>query len=75
MMQQYLKELEQVFVKTNLCIIFFHICFSQEPFDPEEFVERLAWRTIAETKRDESGDFNPILLHDSFVQAIKYVTY
>lgn len=48
-----------------------HISF-KEPFDAEEFVERLAWRTIAETKTDsEDEDFNPTLLHESFVQAIK----
>ncbi|KAF5297093.1 hypothetical protein FQA39_LY02673 [Lamprigera yunnana] len=46
----------------------------QEPFDAEEFVERLAWRTIAETKKDGEEDFNPTLLHDSFVQAIKDLT-
>lgn len=46
----------------------------QEPFDAEEFVERLAWRTIAETKKEGDEDFNPILLHDSFVQAIKDLT-
>ncbi|XP_066245163.1 exocyst complex component 5 [Euwallacea similis] len=47
----------------------------QEPFDAEEFVERLAWRTIAETKSDsDEGDLNPGLLHDSFVQAIKDLT-
>ncbi|XP_044265704.1 exocyst complex component 5 [Tribolium madens] len=46
----------------------------QEPFDAEEFVERLAWRTIAETKNDTDDDFNPTLLHDSFVQAIKDLT-
>lgn len=45
----------------------------QEPFDAEEFVERLAWRTIAETKKEGEEDFNPSLLHDSFVQAIKSV--
>lgn len=45
--------------------------FVKEPFDAEEFVERLAWRTIAETKKDGEDDFNPSLLHDSFVQAIK----
>lgn len=43
----------------------------KEPFDAEEFVERLAWRTIAESKKEGTDDFNPILLHDSFVQAIK----
>ncbi|XP_017785913.1 PREDICTED: exocyst complex component 5 isoform X2 [Nicrophorus vespilloides] len=46
----------------------------QDPFDAEEFVERLAWRTIAETKKSGEDDFNPILLHDSFVQAIKDLT-
>ncbi|GJQ76380.1 hypothetical protein Trydic_g2098 [Trypoxylus dichotomus] len=46
----------------------------QEPFDAEEFVERLAWRTIAETKEGGKEEFNPILLHDSFVQAIKDLT-
>ncbi|KAF2882433.1 hypothetical protein ILUMI_23752 [Ignelater luminosus] len=46
----------------------------QEPFDAEEFVERLAWRTIAETKKDGEDDFNPTQLHDSFVQAIKDLT-
>ncbi|KAB0803903.1 hypothetical protein PPYR_00873 [Photinus pyralis] len=46
----------------------------QEPFDAEEFVERLAWRTIAETKKEGEEHFNPTLLHDSFVQAIKDLT-
>lgn len=46
----------------------------QEPFDAEEFVERLAWRTIAETKKEGEEDFNPSLLHESFVQAIKDLT-
>lgn len=47
----------------------------QEPFDAEEFVERLAWRTIAETKTEgDEGDLNPAMLHDSFVQAIKDLT-
>ncbi|KAL1514248.1 hypothetical protein ABEB36_003535 [Hypothenemus hampei] len=47
----------------------------QEPFDAEEFVERLAWRTIAETKtKADEDDLNPTLLHESFVQAIKDLT-
>nr|CAD7412085.1 unnamed protein product [Timema cristinae] len=41
----------------------------QKPFDPEEFVERLAWRTI-EGSRDGTGQFDPVLLHETFVQAI-----
>ncbi|CAG9859830.1 unnamed protein product [Phyllotreta striolata] len=44
----------------------------QEPFDAEEFVERLAWRTLAESKSEgEENEINPVLLHESFVQAIK----
>ncbi|CAH0550033.1 unnamed protein product [Brassicogethes aeneus] len=45
----------------------------QEPFDPDEFIERLAWRTMSEVKSD-GEDFNPNILHDSFVQAIKDLT-
>lgn len=72
MMQQYMKELEQVDYKKNLLSTQILRAVFQEPFDAEEFVERLAWRTIVETKKSsEEEDFNPILLHDSFVQAIK----
>ncbi|XP_045471199.1 exocyst complex component 5 [Harmonia axyridis] len=46
----------------------------QEPFDAKEFVECLAWRTIAEIKQDGKGDFNASLLHESFIQAIKDLT-
>lgn len=75
MMQQYMKELEQVHVfgeSLIFNILIKHIINCQEPFDAEEFVERLAWRTIVETKKsNDDEDFNPIFLHDSFVQAIK----
>lgn len=43
----------------------------QEPFDPEEFVERLAWRTVADTRGEGTGHFDPVLLHETFLQAIK----
>ncbi|XP_063222638.1 exocyst complex component 5 [Bacillus rossius redtenbacheri] len=43
----------------------------QEPFDPEEFVERLAWRTLEGTREDGVGQFDAVLLHDTFLQAIK----
>lgn len=44
----------------------------QEPFDPEEFVERLAWRTVNDTLKDgEKGSFDPVLVHETFLQAIK----
>lgn len=39
----------------------------QDPFDVEEFVERLTWRT----NTAESGGFDPDLLHETFVQTIK----
>ncbi|KAJ9578780.1 hypothetical protein L9F63_004988 [Diploptera punctata] len=43
----------------------------QEPFDPEEFVERLAWRTVADSRGEGTGHFDPLLLHETFLQAIK----
>lgn len=54
----------------------FHGCclsllFVQEPFDPEEFVERLAWRTVADSRGEGTGHFDPVLLHETFLQAIK----
>lgn len=43
----------------------------QEPFDPEEFVERMAWRTVSGSRDDGSSNFDPILLHETFLQAIR----
>lgn len=45
----------------------------QEPFDPEEFVERLAWRTTGGTgiSNKQNEDFEPMVLHDAFEQAIR----
>ncbi|KAL7296494.1 hypothetical protein TKK_0009934 [Trichogramma kaykai] len=44
----------------------------QEPFDPEEFVERLAWRTVNDTTKDRiKGVFDPVIVHETFLQAIK----
>jgi len=37
----------------------------QEGFSPEEFVERLAWRTVT-----SGGDFDPEVLHSTFSEAI-----
>lgn len=47
------------------------LLFVQEPFDPEEFVERLAWRTVADSRGEGTGHFDPVLLHETFLQAIK----
>jgi hypothetical protein len=38
----------------------------QEGFSPEEFVERLAWRTVT-----SGGDFDPQVLHNTFSEAIE----
>lgn len=60
----------------------------QEPYDPEEFVERLAWRTTGGASgggggQGDSGggggggeklDDGALQLHDAFVQAIKDLT-
>ena len=54
----------------------------QEPYDSEEFVERLAWRTTGqqstqpaiETDPDDPFDHSALQLHDAFVQAIKDLT-
>lgn len=51
----------------------------EDPFDPENFVERLAWKTTGESfslKASEDGkknevNFDPMKLHDTFEQAIR----
>ncbi|XP_043792647.1 exocyst complex component 5 [Apis laboriosa] len=44
----------------------------QDPFDPEEFVERLAWRTLNDTTKDDGKTFfDPTIVHETFLQAIK----
>ncbi|KAG8247200.1 Exocyst complex component 5 [Homalodisca vitripennis] len=44
---------------------------SLEPFDPEEFVERLAWRTVDSNREEGNSTFDPVLMHETFSQAIK----
>ncbi|EZA55921.1 hypothetical protein DMN91_010626 [Ooceraea biroi] len=44
----------------------------QDPFDPEEFVERLAWRTVNDNTKDGGKTFfDPVIVHETFLQAIK----
>lgn len=44
----------------------------QDPFDPEEFVERLAWRTVNDSTKDGGKTFfDPVIVHETFLQAIK----
>lgn len=69
MMMQHMKELEQVL----FMILYFHIVnfipnILKEPFNTEEFIDRLTWRTLSE---NGSQKFDPDLLHDAFRQAIK----
>jgi len=42
----------------------------QEPFDHEEFVERLAWRTVETVNDSSTNRFNPSIIHETFLQAI-----
>jgi len=41
----------------------------QDPFDVDEFVERLAWRTTGGTRNAET--FDPLCLHDAFEKTIR----
>ena len=43
-------------------------CF-QDPFDVDEFVERLAWRSTGGTRNVEN--FDPLLLHAAFEKTIR----
>ncbi len=72
-------ELEQVssLEKKGACGCRTLSCFRQEPYDPEEFVERLAWRTIgagAPASSNDDEDNSALQLHDAFVEAIKELT-
>jgi hypothetical protein len=60
--------LDKVVPTSHTCLC---LPFKQEPFDPEEFVERLAWRTVADSRSEGTGHFDPVLLHETFLQAIK----
>lgn len=44
---------------------------SQDPFDPEEFVERLAWRTMGTKARSNPDEFYPMTLHGAFEKTIR----
>ena len=43
----------------------------QDPFDPDEFVERLAWRTTGGMSRNNPDDFDPMAMHMAFEKTIK----
>ncbi|CAH1793026.1 unnamed protein product [Owenia fusiformis] len=43
----------------------------QDPFDPDEFVERLAWRTTGGISKATADDFDPMALHEAFENMIK----
>ena len=46
----------------------------QECFDPEEFVERLAWRATNVSGGSHGDDFEAGQLHEAFMLAIKDLT-
>ena len=47
----------------------------QEPYEPEEFVERLAWRaTNHGTSRTPGEDLDAMQLQDAFIQVRKNIT-
>lgn len=52
-------------------VFIYNMIISQEPFDPEEFVERLAWRTVDSNREEGNSSFDPVLMHETFSQAIK----
>jgi hypothetical protein len=50
----------------------------QEPYDPEEFVERLAWRATNASGgggAPPSDDLDAGQLHEAFILAIKDLTF
>ena len=58
----------------NLMIFITHrvqFFFDQDPFDPDEFVERLAWRTIGSSSRNDADQFDPIQLQVAFERTIQ----
>lgn len=76
MMNQYMKELEQVrtfsvFLVNNLqkdLKILWYLL--KDPFDPDEFVERMVRRSMQESQL-EDDQFDPEMIHDIFTQAIQ----
>lgn len=42
----------------------------QDPFDPDEFVERMVRRSMQES-RLKDDQFDPEMIHDIFTQAIQ----
>lgn len=45
--------------------------YLQDPFDADEFVERLAWRTMGGHSRSHTDNFDPVQLHSSFERTIR----
>ena len=44
---------------------------TKDPFDVDEFIERLAWRTSGGASRVNPDDFDPWSLHAAFEKTIK----
>ena len=47
---------------------------SQDPFNVDEFVERLAWRSSQAVTSDSDQKFDPMVLHGAFCQTIQQLT-
>jgi len=47
-----------------------HLELAQDPFDVDEFVERLAWRAN-QSASDHGTSFDPMVLHGAFCQTIQ----
>lgn len=55
----------------NICIVVNYIL--QDPYDPDEFVERLAYRVYGNSADSDNAVVDDV--QDTFVQAIKYYTW
>lgn len=50
---------------------------SQDPFNVDEFVERLAWRSsqvVTDSSENHQQKFDPMVLHGAFCQTIQQLT-
>ncbi|KAI5706748.1 hypothetical protein M8J75_010973 [Diaphorina citri] len=43
----------------------------QDPYDPEQFIEKLAWKILGNSKKEGVEIFDPVVMEETFVQCIK----
>ena len=46
-----------------------YVTITQDPFDAQEFVETLAWRSMGTVR--SADDFDPMILHSAFEKTIR----